>query len=124
MKITNILRAHEESTGGFISGEIKLALTLLLLAGGSYLDLALLFEILFTYSYVLFHDVIGDWVLDDRFVKIDGAEYCSDVDWMSAVALDFSYGSKGVINGCIGALDGWTVKIIKPRNLDGVHNPS
>ena len=71
MKITNILRDHEESTGGFISGEIKLALTLLLLAGGSYLDLALLFEILFTYSYVLFNDVIGDWVLDNRFVKIN-----------------------------------------------------
>ena len=66
------------------------ALTLRLLAGGSYLDLALLFEMLFTYSYVVFHDVIGDWILDNRFVKIDGAEYCSDLDWMSTVALDFS----------------------------------
>ena len=83
MKITNILRAHEESTGGFISGEIKLALTLLLLAGGSYLDLALLFEMGFTYSYVVFHDVIGGWITDDGFVKINRAEYFSDVDWMS-----------------------------------------
>ena len=57
-------------------------------------------------------------------MKIDGAEYCLDVDWMSAAALDFSCGSKGVINGCIGALDGWIFKIIKPRNSDGVHNPS
>ena len=106
MKSTDILRAHEESTGGFVSGEIKIALTLRLLDGGSYLDLALLFEMGCTYSYVVFHDVIGDWILGDRFLKIDGEEYCLDVDWMSSVALGFSRGSKGVINGCIGALDG------------------
>ena len=69
LKSTNILKAHEASTGGFISGEIKLALTLRLLAGGSYLDLALLFEMGFTYSYVVFHTVIGDWILNDEFAK-------------------------------------------------------
>ena len=106
LKSNNILRAHEESTDGFISGEIKIALTLRLLAGGFYLGLTLLFEMRFTYSYVVFHDVIGDWILDDRFIKIDREEYCSDVDCMSAVSLDFSRRSKGVINGCIGALDG------------------
>ena len=42
---------------------------------------------------------------------------------MSDVALDFSRGSKGVINGFIGALDEWIVKIIKPRKSDGIHNP-
>ena len=93
MKITNILRAHEESTGGFISGKIKIALTLRLLAGGFYLDIALLFEMGFTYSYVVFHDVIGDWILDDRFVKIDGAEYffmwigCLLLHWTSPTDL-------------------------------------
>ena len=34
--VRNIMRAHETTTGGFISGEVKLALTLRLLAGGSY----------------------------------------------------------------------------------------
>ena len=93
---TNILKAHAESTGGFISGEIKLALTLRILAGGTYLDLALLFEIGFSYSYDIFHSVISEWILDDRLVKIDGAEYFSDIDRTSAVALDFSRGSRGV----------------------------
>jgi hypothetical protein len=41
---TNILFAHEHSTGGFISGEVKITITLRILGGGSYLDLALLFE--------------------------------------------------------------------------------
>lgn len=30
----------------------------------------------------------------------------------------------GVINGCIGTIDGWIVKIIKPRKSDGIPNPS
>ena len=37
-----MMKAHEDSIGGFVSGEIKLAVTLRLLAGGSYLDLSLL----------------------------------------------------------------------------------
>ena len=37
-KKVNLMHAHEASTGGFVSVEIKLSLTLRLLAGGSYLD--------------------------------------------------------------------------------------
>ncbi len=42
---------------------------------------------------------------------------------MRAVALQFTQSSRGVINGCIGALDGWLVKIKKPSQRDGVENP-
>ena len=38
------MHAHEQSTGGYISVELKLAMTLRILAGGSYLDLSLLYE--------------------------------------------------------------------------------
>lgn len=125
LKFANILHAHEATTGGFICGEIKLALTLRLLAGGSYLDLALLFETGFTYAIDIFHDVIEKWILDDRLVKISGIDYCSDIDRMEKVAFEFSRGSNGVINGCIGAIDGWIVKIIKPsKTRDGVKNPA
>jgi hypothetical protein len=37
---TNISFVHEHSTGGLISREIKVAITLHILGGGSYLDLA------------------------------------------------------------------------------------
>eukprot|EP00986_Skeletonema_menzelii_P015617 scaffold12237_cov208-Skeletonema_menzelii.AAC.4 len=50
------------STGGFISGEVKLALSLRILAEGSYLDLALLFDRSSSSSHayaILFHDVIS-----------------------------------------------------------------
>lgn len=46
-----ILHAHEHTTGGFVSGEVKLALTLRLLAGGPYMDLALLFDVGFSTAY-------------------------------------------------------------------------
>ncbi len=41
---------------------------------------------------------------------------------MQEVALQFSWASRGVINGCIGALDGWIVKVQKPRKKDGMGN--
>ena len=123
-KVSNIMRAHEQTTGGFISGEVKLALTLRLLAGGSYMDLALLFETGFTYSYTIFHFVIENWILDDKLVKLNGIDYCMDDDRMKDVALQFHKHSHGVINGCIGAIDGWIVKIVRPSMVrDKVVNP-
>ena len=82
-------KAHAESTGGFISGEIKLALTLRLLAGGSYLDLSLLLEIGFTYSYEIFHHVVSQWINDNNLVNISGEDYLQDDEQIAAVAAEF-----------------------------------
>ena len=122
-KQRKMFHAHEKSTGGFISGEIKLALTIRLLAGGSYLDLSPLYEVGFTYPYSIFHSVIKDWICDDRFVEINGARYLNDEERMRNVARQFAERSSGVISGCIGALDGWLVKIRKPNKAtDRVDN--
>ena len=120
---TNLAHAARSSTGDFISGEVKVAMTLRILAGGTYMDLGLIFEIGETYAYQIFHDVIGKWILDDRLVKINGIDYCNNDARMQQVALEFARASNGVINGCIGALDGWIVKIAKPTKRDGVMNP-
>lgn len=63
--------AHKESTGGFVLGEVKLALTLCLFTGGLYLDLCLLYKGEMAYAHKIFHADIQDWILDDRFVKIN-----------------------------------------------------
>lgn len=110
----NILHAHEHTTGGFVSGEVKLALTLRLLAGGSYMDLALLFDVGFSTAYEILHKVVKEWILDDRLVKINGVDYCEDEERMAKVACEFAKRSNYVMNGCIGAIDGWIVKIRKP----------
>ena len=109
--------------GDFISGEVKVALTLRMLARGSYLDLRFLFETNPLYAVTIFHNVIRDWILDDRLVKINGLEYCQDEARMNEVALGFARGSGGVLGGCIGAIDGWIVKIIQPSQRDNVMDP-
>ena len=118
----NIFIAHSLSTGGMICGEIKLALTLRILGGGSYMDIALIFQISFNHVHKIFKYVVGDWLVHDSFNPINGMEYVCDNNRMTDVALQFSNASNGVINGCIGALDGWVVKIKKPSRRDGVIN--
>jgi hypothetical protein len=63
------------------------------------------------------------WILYDRLVKTNGMKYCQDEASMNEVALQFSRGSGGVIGGCIGAIDGWIVKIIRPSKRDDVMDP-
>ena len=87
--------AHVQSTGGFISGEVKLALTLRLLAGGTYMDLALLYKVGMAYAYKNFHDVVHNWTNDDRFVDINGEDYLNVDIKMAKVANDFAMDSKG-----------------------------
>ena len=115
-KTIKMLYAHEGSTGGFVSGEVKLGLTLRLLAGGSYLDLALLYEVGPSYAYEIFHDVVKNWLLDKRLVNIHGIEYVTDEERLEKVAMEFARSSNGLFNGCIGAIDGWIVKIRKPTD--------
>ena len=64
--------AHQKSISGFLSGKVKLALNFHILYGGSYIDLALLYEAKFTYSYKKFHCVIENWINDDRLVNSSG----------------------------------------------------
>ena len=85
-----LMHAHKSSTGRFVSGKVKLALTLRLLAGGSYLDLALLYKISSSHAYEIFHDVVRNWILDDRLVKINGLDYVNDEERLEQVALEFA----------------------------------
>ena len=119
----NIFIAHHESTGGFVSGEVKLAIALRILGGASYMDVSLFFEVSFNHAHKIFKDVVQDWIRHPSFGPIKGIQYCRDDAEMRAVALQFAQSSRGVINGCIGALDGWLVKIKKPCRRDGVENP-
>ncbi|KAL3805723.1 hypothetical protein ACHAW5_003832 [Stephanodiscus triporus] len=117
------MHAHSVYTGGIICGEVKLAITLRMLAGGSYLDLGLIFGTGSTYPYAIFRHVIIQWICDDKLVNISGIDFCKDEERMNAVAREFADGSNHLFSGCIGAVDGWIVKIRKPRKSDGVFNP-
>ncbi len=87
------------------------------------MDLALIFETNPSYAISVFHKVIQEWILDDRLIKINGMEFCQDLDRMNDVALQFVSRSSGKIGGCIGAIDGWIVKIQRPSKQNNVMDP-
>ena len=109
--------AHVQSTGGFVSGEVKLALTLRLLAGGTYMNLALLYEVGMTYACKILHNVVCNWINDDRLANINGEDYLNEDRRMAKVANIFAMGSKGLLQEAMGALDGWSVKIKRPTKI-------
>eukprot|EP00804_Cyclotella_cryptica_P030660 CCRYP_015674-RA/>CCRYP_015674-RA protein AED:0.26 eAED:0.14 QI:0/0/0/1/0/0/3/0/311 len=124
-KQKNLLAAHEHTTGGFISGEVKLAITLPMLAGGSYLDLTLLYEMDQSSTCIIFHQVVAEWINDERLVDINGIKYISAKERMTKVALGFAQITNGALCGCMGALDSWIVKIQRPwKKCDKCPNPS
>ena len=70
------------------------------------MDLALLHETRFSYSYKIVHYVIANWIYYDRLVNINGEDYLNNDSRMAKVAHDFEIGSNGVLKGVIGAVDG------------------
>ena len=54
----NIIVAHQQSTGGMLSGEMKLALSLRVLGGGTYMDMALLMETSFNHVHKIVKETI------------------------------------------------------------------
>ena len=106
--------AHEKSSGGYVSGKVKLAITLRILAGGDPLDLGVLFDIHPTYCNQIMIYVLKEWVNCTKLGGINIYDYLSDNDQMSKVSEGFSKRSDGVFKGAIGSLDGWLVPIIRP----------
>ena len=94
-----------------------------MLAGGSYLDLGLIFGTGTSYPYEIFCKVICHWICQDFLVKINGIEYCEDEQRMEEVARDFGNYSNHLFGGCIGAIDGWIVKNRQPSKKDNVSTP-
>ena len=84
-----MLIANECTSGRFICGGIKLAITLRILGGALALDMALLFDMSFSNAYKIFNSVVKDWLSHELFCPIDGIEYCTnDAKWP---ALHFNF---------------------------------
>ena len=111
------------TTGGYIAGEVKLAVTLRLLAGGDALDLGVIFDISSTTITSILIDVLRDWIIKTGVGDINMTKYLGDKDAMAKVSAGFSKRSHGVLKGAIGAIDGWLVRIVRPGfKRDGIKN--
>ena len=105
--------ASLQSRGGLIPGEVKVAISIRILAGGSYLDLVPLFDVSESHIYHIFDDFLY-WVL--KAFKFPLNTILQEENWaaLAVIAEPFLYGSNGVFNGIIGALDGIAIRIRSP----------
>ena len=103
--------------GGYIAGEIRAAISLRLLAGGSYLDLVPLFDVVKSEVYTSF-DMFVRWIIRTyRFPLID---WLRTNNWPKLHELAREFGDKtgGLFYGGFAALDGLALRIICPRLAD------
>lgn len=113
--------ASLQARGGLIAGEIKTAISLRLLAGGSYLDMMPLFDVSVAHIYLIFEEFLH-WVLKAFDFPLARLIQEQDREALAAIAEPFSYGSNGVLSGVIGALDGIAIRIRSPQ-LSEVSDP-
>ena len=108
-----------------ISGEVKVAITLRVLAGASYLDVAHIFDVSYSSCYDILHKVTEKWFCSDHVSEYKLEKNLQKPEELYKICETFtSKGrSNGILGGIIGALDGWLVKIKSPSWLrDGIKN--
>ena len=120
---SRMFHATTHTTGEYIPGEIKVCLALRYLAGGSYLDLYLWYNSDPDYIINIVRQVIENWFCNDEVMRIDiYRDVLQNSQNVKRISEEFAIGSDGILKGCIGAIDGWLVKIKCP-SLFEVSNP-
>ena len=123
MNKNRMFMAHQKTSGGYISGETKLTITLRLLAGGDACDLGILFDVSFKHCNKIMYLVLSKWINKTKIGGIDMYKYLDDDAAMQKVSNGFSKRSDGLFQGSIGALDCWLVRIVCPSYWrDGYKN--
>jgi hypothetical protein len=107
--------------GGIICGEIKVALTLRLLAGAAYLDLIKIYCVVSSTVYKIFHQVVA-WINVSLFFPLPALLDCKDISGLSKIADGFGSFTGDSFWGAIGAIDGIAIKIACP-SLTEVPDP-
>ena len=108
--------------GGIVSGEVKVAVMLRVMAGASYLDLLLTYGISTASVYSVFHEANG-WILTTFQFPLVTWVISKDEQALNTVAEGFSSASGGIFQKCIGALDGVAVKIKCPPVSELIGDP-
>ena len=108
--------------GGYIPGEVKLAVTLRMLAGSSYLDLLLVYSIGKTTVYDSFHEVV-DWINETFTFQLRTLLDKKNLRALKHISSGFASFSQGELEGIIGAIDGIAIRIMCPTESDGISDP-
>jgi DDE superfamily endonuclease len=107
----------EERKIPHIPGEIKVAIAIRMLAGGSYLDLVPLFEVSTSHLYNIFHTFLA-WILQSFEFPL--VPWLRATNWPAINHLADLYAEKsnGVFFGPFCALDGLAVRVKCPTERD------
>ena len=89
-------KAHLNTSRGYVPGEVKLALTIRMLAGGSPFDLSVIFDISPSHCKTIFIWVLVNWIIGTNMGKMDIVSYMNDDERMKKVAVGFATRSNGV----------------------------
>jgi hypothetical protein len=115
------LHAVHEAIGGYIPGEVKLAMMRRLLAGASYLDLMHIFGVSWVAIYREFH-VMLEWVNRTFNFALSLLLINKDNHGLKQIYHGFASFSNGIFESIIGALDGIAIQITCPKESDGIRN--
>ena len=122
-RISCMYIASRHTSGEWIQGEVKVALTIRYLAGASYLDLFMAYHVSADYVLNIVADVKRDWFCHSKVFPLNFYnDVLGDPHRLKDIASHFGERSGGVLNGCIGAIDGWLVRILCPTRKE-VKNP-
>jgi DDE superfamily endonuclease len=114
---------HNKKYSSAISGEVKIACTIRMLAGASYLDLLLSYGISSYMLYDIFHQTI-QWINNTFVFPLPRYLIEENTEKLQEISELFSNRSNGIINGCIGAIDGIAIRIRSPNIIrDDVPDP-
>ena len=118
-----IMNAARTNTGEYISGEWKVAMSLRLMAGATYLDMYLWANVSPDYVMRIFRHTNQYWFAQDF---VSPMNYFDNIlrnkEGRDKVRERFGDTSDGIMFGVVGAVDGWLVRIICPLMTE-VPNP-
>ena len=99
------------SSSGPITPEIMLAITLRMCAGGRQQDLRRLYGVSRTSIYLTFHKVL------EAIDHVESLFFPADEpDALAGISSGFDRLTDGLLAGCVGAVDGYAISIIKPTS--------
>ena len=108
--------------GGIIPGEMKIAIMIRILAGASYLDVLMAFNVASSTVFEVFREGIN-WIRAS--FKFPLVKWLEDENWnaLQQISDDFAAASGDIFKGCFGALDGVAIKIRCPPLSDVIPDP-
>jgi len=104
-----------------VPGEVRAAMSLRFLAGGSCLDMVPLFDVVKSQVCLTF-DIFVSWVIKTHTFCLTFWLHADNCEKLHELASHFGEKTGNIFCGCCGALDGIAIRIHCPNEKDGKHS--